>query len=87
MSRSLISIRSLKRIGLLSNQGHPLVQRLSNSAADCGVRMSDLNLLLKTHQYGGIFTLSLKLHVGVVPTSRHGYDYMRELHGSPINEN
>ena len=38
---------------------------------------------LKTHQYGGIFTLSLKLHVGVVPTSRHGYDYMRELHGSP----
>jgi len=38
---------------------------------------------LKTHQYGGIFTLSLKLHVGVVPTTRHGYDYMRELHGSP----
>jgi uncharacterized protein (DUF362 family) len=38
---------------------------------------------LKTHQYGGIFTLSLKLHVGVVPTSRHGYDYMRELHSSP----
>ena len=37
---------------------------------------------LKTHQYGGIFTLSLKLHVGAVPTSRHGYDYMRELHGS-----
>ncbi len=38
---------------------------------------------LKTHQYGGIFTLSLKLHVGVVPTSRHGYQYMQELHGSP----
>jgi uncharacterized protein (DUF362 family) len=38
---------------------------------------------LKTHQYGGIFTLSLKLHVGVVPTSRHGYDYMKELHSSP----
>jgi len=38
---------------------------------------------LKTHQYGGVFTLSLKLHVGVVPTSRHGYDYMKELHGSP----
>ncbi|UCF95432.1 MAG: DUF362 domain-containing protein [Desulfobacterales bacterium] len=37
---------------------------------------------LKTHQYGGVFTLSLKLHVGVVPTHRHGYDYMRELHGS-----
>ena len=38
---------------------------------------------LKTHQYGGVFTMSLKLHVGVVPTMRHGYDYMRELHGSP----
>ena len=38
---------------------------------------------LKTHQYGGIFTLSLKLHVGVVPTSRHGYTFMQELHGSP----
>ena len=38
---------------------------------------------LKTHQYGGIFTLSLKLHVGVVPTFRHGYDYMGELHSSP----
>lgn len=37
---------------------------------------------LKTHQFGGIFTMSLKLHVGVVPTFRHGYDYMRELHGS-----
>jgi uncharacterized protein (DUF362 family) len=38
---------------------------------------------LKTHRYGGVFTLSLKLHVGVVPTHRHGYEYMRELHGSP----
>jgi len=38
---------------------------------------------LKTHQYGGVFTMSLKLHVGVVPTTRHGYGYMRELHGSP----
>ncbi len=38
---------------------------------------------LKTHQYGGIFTMSLKLHVGVVPASRHGFDYMSELHGSP----
>ena len=38
---------------------------------------------LKTHQYGGVFTMSLKLHVGVVPTSRHGFGYMRELHTSP----
>lgn len=38
---------------------------------------------LKTHQFGGVFTMSLKLHVGVVPTTRHGYSYMRELHSSP----
>ena len=38
---------------------------------------------LKTHQFGGVFTMSLKLHVGVVPTTRHGYDYMQQLHGSP----
>jgi len=38
---------------------------------------------LKTHQYGGVFTMSLKLHVGVVPTGRHGYNYMSELHQSP----
>ncbi|MFX0205566.1 MAG: DUF362 domain-containing protein [Candidatus Hodarchaeota archaeon] len=36
---------------------------------------------LKTHQYGGHFTLSLKLAVGLVP--RDGHDYMRELHSSP----
>ncbi|MFC1515583.1 DUF362 domain-containing protein [Thermodesulfobacteriota bacterium] len=38
---------------------------------------------LKTHQFGGAFTLSLKLHVGVVPTFRNGYQYMSELHQSP----
>lgn len=38
---------------------------------------------LKTHQFGGVFTLSLKLHVGVVPTTRHGFQYMGELHTSP----
>lgn len=38
---------------------------------------------LKTHQFGGIFTHSLKLHVGVVPTTRNGFDYMSELHQSP----
>ncbi|MGD8259110.1 MAG: DUF362 domain-containing protein [Desulfobacterales bacterium] len=38
---------------------------------------------LKTHQFGGVFTLSLKNHVGVVPTTRHGYGYMSELHSSP----
>ncbi len=41
---------------------------------------------LKTHQFGGVFTLSLKLHVGVVPTFRHGYQYMNELHQSPYQQ-
>jgi uncharacterized protein (DUF362 family) len=41
---------------------------------------------LKTHQFGGVFTLSLKLHVGVVPTQRHGYDYMKQLHSSPYQQ-
>ena len=36
---------------------------------------------LKTHQYGGVFTMSLKNSVGVVP--RKGNTYMRELHSSP----
>lgn len=35
---------------------------------------------LKTHQYGGHFTLSLKLAVGMVP--RVGHEYMGQLHGS-----
>ena len=36
---------------------------------------------LKTHAYGGHFTLSMKNSVGLVPLS--GYSYMRELHSSP----
>ena len=36
---------------------------------------------LKTHQFGGIFTMSLKNSVGIVP--RKGHQYMRELHSSP----
>ena len=35
---------------------------------------------LKTHAYGGHFTLSLKNSVGTVP--RVGYPYMREMHSS-----
>jgi len=36
---------------------------------------------LKTHSYGGHFTMSLKNSVGFVP--RVGYPYMEELHLSP----
>ncbi len=36
---------------------------------------------LKTHAFGGVFTMSLKNSVGIVP--RKGYGYMRELHTSP----
>ncbi len=35
---------------------------------------------LKTHQFGGQFTMALKLAVGIIP--RAGTDYMNELHGS-----
>ncbi len=39
---------------------------------------------LKTHQYGGHFTLSLKNAVGIVPKrDLNGNSYMRELHSSP----
>ena len=36
---------------------------------------------LKTHQYGGVFTMALKLAVGIVPKTIN--NYMGELHGSP----
>jgi uncharacterized protein (DUF362 family) len=36
---------------------------------------------LKTHRYGGHFTLALKLAVGLVP--RRGHGYMGQLHASP----
>jgi len=40
---------------------------------------------LKTHRFGGHFTLSLKNSVGLVAKKipEESYDYMRELHGSP----
>jgi uncharacterized protein (DUF362 family) len=40
---------------------------------------------LKTHRFGGHFTLSLKNSVGLVAKNEPGgsYDYMRELHLSP----
>jgi uncharacterized protein (DUF362 family) len=41
---------------------------------------------LKTHQFGGHFTLSLKLAVGMVPGGlgkEGGYTFMKELHSSP----
>jgi uncharacterized protein (DUF362 family) len=38
---------------------------------------------LKTHRYGGHFTLSLKNAVGLAGKRWRGHDYMSELHGSP----
>lgn len=40
---------------------------------------------LKTHRFGGHFTMSLKNSVGMVAgtSARDGYEYMRELHASP----
>lgn len=36
---------------------------------------------LKTHQFGGVFSMSLKNSVGIVPRKGHGF--MKQLHGSP----
>ncbi len=41
-----------------------------------------LTCCLKTHQYGGVFTLSLKLAVGVAPSRSVDAKYMNELHSS-----
>lgn len=40
---------------------------------------------LKTHQFGGHFTMSLKNAVGMIARyhPQDGYDFMNELHGSP----
>lgn len=45
---------------------------------------ADVNIgtcTLKTHAYGGVFSMSLKLAVGITP--RRGYPLMSELHSSP----
>lgn len=45
---------------------------------------TDINVstcTLKTHVRGGVFSMSLKLAVGLVP--RRDYEYMKELHNSP----
>jgi len=49
--------------------------------ADCVVQTCNL----KTHRFGGHFTLSLKNSVGLAAKSvpGDGYDYMNELHSSP----
>jgi uncharacterized protein (DUF362 family) len=49
--------------------------------AECVVQTCNL----KTHRYGGHFTLSLKNSVGFVAkmTEPGGYNYMNELHNSP----
>jgi len=43
---------------------------------------------LKTHQFGGGFTMSLKNAVGIVAKTSviDGYDYMKELHASPYQQ-
>lgn len=38
---------------------------------------------LKTHRFGGHFTMSLKNSVGMIAKYGKGHDYMKELHDSP----
>jgi len=60
-------------------QGFPFPRLVGN--ADVVVQLC----CLKTHRYGGHFTLSLKNSVGLVAKYRPGdnYNYMNELHTSP----
>jgi uncharacterized protein (DUF362 family) len=53
-----------------------LVPRMIKKA-ECVVAMP----CLKTHQFGGVFTMALKLAVGIVPKADN--NYMGELHRSP----
>jgi uncharacterized protein (DUF362 family) len=57
--------------------GFPVPQMLLNS--ECVIQTCNL----KTHGYGGHFTMSLKNSVGFVAKHYSGYNYMTELHGSP----
>ncbi len=59
------------------SQGYAVPRRLLD--AECVVQTCNL----KTHRYGGHFTLSLKNSVGFAArTVGGGHDYMRELHNS-----
>lgn len=63
--------------GLHWQQGFPVMRLLSE--VDAVVETCNL----KTHRYGGHFTLSLKNSVGLVADTWRGHSYMSELHGSP----
>lgn len=67
----------IKRPGLHWPQGFRVARPVLE--ADCLVE----TCCLKTHQYGGVFTLSLKLAVGVVPGRGQMPAYMEALHSSP----
>lgn len=56
--------------------GYPVPTMLLD--AECVVQTCNL----KTHRFGGHFTLSLKNSVGLVGKQWRGYNYMSELHGS-----
>ena len=62
--------------GLHWSRGFPVPKMLLG--AECVVQTCNL----KTHRFGGHFTLSLKNSVGFVAGSYQGYNYMTELHGT-----
>lgn len=59
-------------------RGFPVPKLLVD--AECVVQTCNL----KTHRYGGHFTLSLKNSVGLVAKHYGSYNYMNELHGSDM---
>jgi uncharacterized protein (DUF362 family) len=71
--------QEMQATGLHWNRGFFLAKDIAR--ADCVVQ----TCCLKTHRYGGNFTLSLKNMVGTVARRVPGlnYDFMNELHTSP----
>jgi uncharacterized protein (DUF362 family) len=71
--------QEIQATGLHWNRGFFLAKDIAR--ADCVVQ----TCCLKTHRYGGNFTLSLKNMVGTVARRVPGlnYDFMNELHTSP----
>lgn len=66
----------IDRDGFHWRRGFPIPKLLLD--AQCVVQTCNL----KTHRYGGHFTLSLKNSVGLVAKQHGGYNYMTELHGT-----
>ncbi len=84
---TLVDLESLKLDGWVNIQAEGLHWRHGFKIARIFTKADKVvqTCCLKTHRFGGHFTLSLKNSVGLVAARPPGtsYDYMRELHTSP----